>query len=341
MVPRSGKFLGLSRINVKKRPKKPSRKPPEPPIGVLPYQPIPVPKPRTDKPVPKPRTDKPVPKPRTHKPVPKIDKLNKALKGNTASYKIGIQDNLDSLKHSVKTKDVTESLIKESLETMKGLKFIVTLEVTFEKDTFDPKTGEREKTYRTVYFNSKDKAITNANDIEPELYTAQQEIMGIVEVWISEGLGWTISKLENNYINFVKYKPLNGSSYIELPAELRNSGKGLINMKNKDDECFRWCHIRHLNPQKKDPQRIKKDDKQYIEKLDYTNIVFPVSQKQYNKIEKRNCIRINVFGYEERQPFPIYISKEKFEGQMNLLLITKDEKRHFVLMKVHVQPIEA
>ena len=37
---------------------------------------------------------------------------------------------------------------------------------------------------------------------------------------------------------------------------------------------------------KKDPQRIKKADKQYIEKLDYTNIVFPVSQKQYNKIEK-------------------------------------------------------
>ena len=32
-------------------------------------------------------------------------------------------------------------------------------------------------------------------------------------------------------------------------------------MKNEDDECFRWCHIRHLNPQKKDPQRIKKEDK--------------------------------------------------------------------------------
>ena len=29
---------------------------------------------------------------------------------------------------------------------------------------------------------------------------------------------------------------------IELPTELRNSSKGLINIKNKD-ECFRWCHI--------------------------------------------------------------------------------------------------
>jgi len=109
-----------------------------------------------------------------------------------------------------------------------------------------------------------------------------------------------------------------------LPTELRNSSKGLINIKNKDDnECFRWCHIRHLNPQDKNPQRIKKDDKQYIEKLNYLSIEFPVSPKQYNKIEKQNNININVFGYEEKQPFPIYVSKEKFEDQMNLLLSQK------------------
>ena len=97
--------------------------------------------------------------------------------------------------------------------------------------------------------------------------------------WISEGSGWTIDRVDNNYINVVNYKPLNGSSYIELPTELKNSSKGLINIKNKDDECFRWCHIRHLNPQSKDPQRIKKTDKQYIDNLDYSNIIFPVSQK--------------------------------------------------------------
>ena len=75
-----------------------------------------------------------------------------------------------------------------------------------------------------------------------------------------------------------------------------------------------------MNPQKKNPQRIKRDDKQYIEKLDNTNIVFPVSQKQYNKIEKQNSIKIHVFGYENEQPYPIHISKETFEDQMNLLL---------------------
>ena len=136
----------------------------------------------------------------------------------------------------------------------------------------------------------------------------------------------------SHYINVTTYQPLIGSSYIELPTELKNPAKGLINIKNKANECFRSCHIRHLNPQKK-PQRIKKDDKRFIDGLDYTNIEFPVSQKHYNKIETQNSIRINVFGYGKGQPFPIHISKEGFEDQMNLLLITKDKKRHYVLIK--------
>ena len=155
----------------------------------------------------------------------------------------------------------------------------------------------------------------------------------MIDKWVSEGSGWVIDRIDSHFMNVTTYQPLQGSSYIELPMKLRNPAKGLINIKNKDNECFRWCHISHSNPQKKDPQRIKKDDKQFIEELNYKGIEFPVSQKQHNKIEKQNSIRINVFGYEKGQPFPIYISKEKFKDQMNLLLITKNEKKHYVLIK--------
>ena len=55
--------------------------------------------------------------------------------------------------------------------------------------------------------------------------------------------------------------------------------------------------------------------------------------KHYNKVEKQNSTRINVFGNEKGQPFPILISKETFEDQMNLLLIIKDEKKYYVLIK--------
>lgn len=142
--------------------------------------------------------------------------------------------------------------------------------------------------------------------------------------FISDGSGWTVQSVDTHYLNVVKCQPIRGSLYIQLPAELRNSAKGLINMKNKDNECFRWCHVRHLNPQEKYPQRIKKSDKEYIDKLDYSGIEFPVTIKQINKIEKKNNIRINIFCYEEKLTYPIYISEETFEDHIELLLITKD-----------------
>ena len=107
----------------------------------------------------------------------------------------------------------------------------------------------------------------------------------------------------------------------------------MINIKNQDNECFRYCHIRHLNPQEKNPQRIKKKDKEIIEKLDYSVIEFPISKKDHKKIEKKNEIRVNVFSYENKQPFPMHISKEDFEMELNLLLLDSDGKKHYVLIK--------
>ena len=39
------------------------------------------------------------------------------------------------------------------------------------------------------------------------------------------------------------------------------------------------------------------------------------------------------YGYENKQFYPIYVSKECNEDVLNLLPITKDEKKHYVLIK--------
>ena len=54
---------------------------------------------------------------------------------------------------------------------------------------------------------------------------------------------------------------LSGSSYMDLPVELRSPRKGLINIKNKDKKCFLWCHVRHMNPSKEHPERNLKNEK--------------------------------------------------------------------------------
>ena len=84
---------------------------------------------------------------------------------------------------------------------------------------------------------------------------------------------------------------------MDLPVELRSSRKGLINIKNKDQKCFLWCHVRHVNPSKEHLERIKKTDKKIADKLNYDGIELPVQEKYFSKIEVKNNICINVVGY--------------------------------------------
>ena len=251
----------------------------------------------------------------------------KALRGFTRSYEISLINRQDPLIQLQNTRLLIKNNLLKVLKEMKGLKFNEVLKITFEKQKGDELIEEK------PYFNTKKQTLTNEVEITNFLETTQQQIVNKIEQWISKGSAWIIKSVDGHFINVVRYRPLRGSSYIPLPKELQNPAKGIINIKNNDDECFRWCHIRHLLPQNKDPQRIKKCDKKYVEKLDYSGIEFPVSVKQYNKIEKQNNIRVNVFGYEEGQRYPIYLSKEKFNYCLNLLLITEGEKKHYCLLK--------
>ena len=109
--------------------------------------------------------------------------------------------------------------------------------------------------------------------------------------------------------------------------------KGLTNIKNHDNKCFLWCHISHLNPQKIHLERITKADKNLVNDLDYEGIKFPVSRKNYCKIEKKNIICIHVFSYENDFTYPFYESDQKFKMCMDLLLITDECNAHYAYIK--------
>ena len=130
----------------------------------------------------------------------------------------------------------------------------------------------------------------------------------MIDNWINERSGWIIEFTESQYINISTYRPLSGSSYMDLPDELKSPRKGLINIKNKDKKCFLWCHVRHINSSNKHPERIKKTDRKMAEELNYDEIELPVQEKDFNKIEVKNNVCINVFRYENSLVFPIYIS---------------------------------
>ena len=73
-----------------------------------------------------------------------------------------------------------------------------------------------------------------------------------------------------------------GSSYIDLPIELSNPRKGLVNIKSNDQKYFLWCHVRHINLVKEHPGRIKK----LIEELLVILII-----KELNFLYKKNILK--------------------------------------------------
>ena len=173
---------------------------------------------------------------------------SKALKNYTKSFGIKIINKNEPPIQLNSIIDSVASLLKKHFNEMKGIKDIETLKLTFKKTTVDADKNEPKIIFKTVYFNSKAKTIINQNEIIEHIQTSNQEILNGIAVWLSEDSGWTVESINDQCINIVKYKPLNGSSYIELPPELRSCAKGLFNLQNKDNECFRSCHIRHSNP---------------------------------------------------------------------------------------------
>ena len=118
------------------------------------------------KPIPKPKTKKPVPSPRT-----KIEQVAKAMKGYTKSFEIGIKNNKDPLAQLQNTRKAIEHHIISVLTSMKGLKFVEMLKVTFKKLAND------EIAYKPAYFNSKPQTIINNMEIPEALKSSKEQIL--------------------------------------------------------------------------------------------------------------------------------------------------------------------
>ena len=72
-----------------------------------------------------------------------------------------------------------------------------------------------------------------------------------------EGSNWRFRSDLSLDLHTVKYVPLGGSSCIPLPRFLAVK-KAIINLKNEDDECFKWAITRALNRVEEHSKRIDK-----------------------------------------------------------------------------------
>ena len=215
--------------------------------------------------------------------------------------------------------------MKDLLRGKRGFKNNLVAEITLKRWNNAINTYDIE----TIFIRSN--AVTVINQMF-NLEASYEILKNKLHIWTGFGSGWIIDKTENIFIGIANYEPLAGSIYFPLPPELRNSMKGLINLKNKDIKCFKWCHVRLLYPQNKNPDRIKKQDKKIEATLDNRCIDFPIKVKDYEITEERFSINVNVFRYNDRIS-PLYVSKKSIEQVLNVLLITNEGKSHYVFIK--------
>ena len=146
------------------------------------------------------------------------------------SYKVEVIEKKDPIKQLEASKSGIKHLLSDLSNETKGFKYQITLKVMLTKYKPDEKIE-----FRPVYFNSKTKRVINHKF---SLEISFQEVLYRIDNWIYEGSGWIVELIESQYINISACRPLSGSSYIKLPAELKKLKTGLINIKNNDQKRF-------------------------------------------------------------------------------------------------------
>ena len=91
---------------------------------------------------------------------------------------------------------------------------------------------------------------------------------------------------------------MRASSYIQTPPKFSNAKSGLINIRNEDNECFKWCMLYHQSRKDKNDNRVTALRK-VENKYDFSNINYPASLDDIRTFEKTNKVSIYVYEITE------------------------------------------
>ena len=77
----------------------------------------------------------------------------------------------------------------------------------------------------------------------------------------------------------------------------------------------------------------------FLKNLIIKELIFQFQKKDYGKIEVLNGINFNVFCYENKLVYPVYLSDQKFDDCLDLLLISNNFTSHYVYVKDFNRPL--
>ena len=220
-----------------------------------------------------------------------IRESKSSIRGFAKQYTIDGMEGIDAVSFFSKVQPHVISLLEKH-----GMHKI-NLVLTCTMERVDMKSGE--VITNDAPFVSKIEIVLTGTDLSVLYKNATDKCLMSMANYQRKGSGWRLQSAVKLDINTATYKPLKNSSYIPLPPVLANK-KAIINMINNDDQCFKWCVARALNPVDKNQERITKELQKQADALDWDKMVFPVTWHDIDIFEKQNeGIAVNVFRYED------------------------------------------
>ena len=258
----------------------------------------------------------------------KLVQSESALNNVFKTFEINGLENIDLNAYLDLTALLIEKQLKEEIKKEKSLKIDVAVLVNLTKISNDKIVSVK------PCFRSGPQNINSSTNIPETFETIKQKIIESFESYTSGGSGWIFQNIDCLLLKVNKNVPLSGSSYIDLPKEIK-AKKAVINVQNKDNRCFEYAILsEQYNKEIKSDHQKPSKHKEYLGQLNFTGIEFPVSLKDIDKFENQNPeIRINVFGYDKSVHI-LRINKKDPQNAIDLLLITDgEEKEHYCWIK--------
>ncbi|GBN56669.1 hypothetical protein AVEN_110036-1 [Araneus ventricosus] len=220
-----------------------------------------------------------------------------------------------------------EEKIEEEIQEKGAVKWYGVVKAVFKRENED---GGEERV--TPYFRSNVQIELVGDTVGDHVPASFTKILEAVDEFIRRGSGWILDKIVHFELCVAKYQPLPASSYIIIHKKLVDK-KGVLNVQNEDKKCVVCCLIAHkLNILAHDSFQVSHYTPHEQEiKLDGVECSVPLNKIPI--VERLNNLRINVFGYEENEVFPLYVSKRVDEECINLLLIADEETQHYSLIR--------
>ena len=170
------------------------------------------------------------------------------------------------------------------------------------------KTDEDEPDDETkvIHAHTMAEAVYSDESVGPLIIAKKKDLTERMQTRIEhqEGSGWLIKRINGFFVTTYTQTPSRSSSFIPTPEPLKNSKLGLINIKNEDNECFKYCLLYHQSEKGKNGERVSVL-KKVVDKYKWDGVGFPVGFNDITTFENNNKVRINIYGsecYEEINP---------------------------------------